>query len=220
MKPAPNKHVGQKHIRLTIFPLLWARHLKLQQTHIVLQLRANVFNLLFYLIDAPFDTDVHVVNFHICALPEFWKQNDNTIDMMSYMTNANQATLHFVFQVTWPSLSPCGPPHSCQASRIKACGPQIVACGLTSPSSLASWSVTVERRSNLKLCDYKIPVPSLVAIQHLLRPLTHTPGPQHVAQEVERHPPLQSSRRTWPMPPSYHQCGVSKPSQASLKNLV
>ena len=147
-------------------------------------------------------------------------KNDNTIDMMSYMTNASQATLHFVFQVKWPSLSPCGPPHSCQASHVKACGPQIVACGLTSPSSLASWNVTVERRSNLNFYDYEIPFSSLVAIQHLLRPLTHTPGPQHVAQEVERHPLLRSSRRTWPMDPSYHQCGVSKPSHASLKNLV
>ena len=42
---------------------------------------------------------------------------------------------------------------------------------------------------------------------------------KRVAQAVERHPLLRSSRRTWPMDPSYHQCGVSKPSQASLKNL-
>ena len=48
-------------------------------------------------------------------------------------------------------------------------------------------------------------------------PPTH--GAQHVAQEVERHPPLRSSRATWPMNPSYHLCGVSKPSHASLKKL-
>ena len=72
----------------------------------------------------------------------------------------------------------------------------------------------MERRSNLNLHDYKIHFSPLVAIQHLLRPLTHTPGPQHVAQEVERPPPLRSSRRTWPMPPSYHSVESEKPSHA------
>ena len=50
---------------------------------------------LFYLIDAPFDIDVHVVNVHLCAVPECWTQNDSAIDMMCKMTNASKVTLHF-----------------------------------------------------------------------------------------------------------------------------
>ena len=62
--------------------------------------------------------DVHVVNLHLCDLPELGKQNDNTIDMTSMMANVSKVTLHLEPSEMAVAVI-MGPPHNCQASLVK-----------------------------------------------------------------------------------------------------